>query len=83
MRDTLRTILVKVAAGSVVETLRFKDEDNYEVDIQLNFFSLILRTLYSVETFNVHFLTRKVSTVIFSEGGLALSGSQSDKTFHT
>ena len=38
MRDTLRTILVKVAAGSVVETLRFKDEDNYEVDIQLNFF---------------------------------------------
>ena len=39
-----------------------------------------LESIDSPESFNSLFFTRKVSIVIFSEGGYALSRSQNDKT---
>ena len=59
--------LVRILAR--IEIFRFKDEKDYEYT-----------RFDSREKFVLPFFTRKVSTVIFSEGGYALSRSQNDKT---
>ena len=64
--------------AETIETFRF--EDDYEYKIRLKVFSRILKILTSRKASFSHFLTRKVSTVIFSEGGYALSRLQNAKT---
>ena len=54
---------------SAIETYKFEDQDDYEYEIGLKVFSRILK-IDSPESFILPFFTRKVSTVIFSEGGL-------------
>ena len=66
----------------VLETFRFEDEDDYVYEIWLKVFSHILKNIDSPESFILPFFTRKVSTVILSEWGYALSRSQNDKTFN-
>ena len=64
---------------SAIETFKFEDQNDYEYKIGLKVFSRILK-IDSPESFILPFFTRKVSTVIFSEGGYASSRSQNDKT---
>ena len=66
---------------SAIETFKFEDQDDYEYEIGLKVFSRILK-IDSPESFILPFFTRRVSTVIFSEGGYAPSRSQNDKTFN-
>ena len=54
---------------SAIETFKFEDQDDYEYEIGLKVFSRILK-IDSPGSFILPFFTRKVSTVIFSEGGL-------------
>ena len=42
--------------------------------------SAYYRNIDFSESFSLPFFTKKVSTVIFREGGYVLSGSQNDKT---
>ena len=63
-----------------LESFRFEDEDNYDVRFDLKFIRVFSK--YGLPG-KLHFtiiFTGKVSTVIFSEGGYALSQSQNDKT---
>ena len=61
----------------IIETFRFKDENDY--DLTSSFFAYSQNIVFR-ESFSLPFFTRKVSTVILSEGGYALSRSQNDKT---
>ena len=63
-----------------LETFRFKDEDDYEFEIWLKIFFTYSQIKASPQSFIFPFLTRKVSTVTFSEEGYILSWSQNDKT---
>ena len=62
----------------VYRDLSFEDEDDYEYEIWLSFFAYS-QIIDFPESFILPFFIRKVSTVIFSEGGYALSRSQNDK----
>ena len=64
----------------VLKTFKFKDEDDYKYDIWLKVLLAYSENIDSPESFILPFLTRKVSTVTFSEGGYTLSWSQNDKT---
>ena len=64
---------------SAIETFKFEDQDDYKYEIGLKVFSRILK-IDSPESFILPFFTRKVSTVIFSEGDYAPFRSQNDKT---
>ena len=64
---------------SAIETFKFEDKDDYKYEIGLKVFSRILK-IDSPESFILPFFSRKVSTVILSEGGYAPSRSQNDKT---
>ena len=64
----------------LLETFSFKDENGLRVrDLTQSFFAYS-QNIDSPESFILPFFIRKVSTVIFSEGGYALSRSQKDKT---
>ena len=63
----------------VIETFRFKDENDYEYEICLKVFFHVF-SKNTPEFFNALFLTRNVSTVIVIEGGLDLSRLQIAKT---
>ena len=63
-----------------IETFRFKDDNEYEIWL-LSFFAYS-KNIDSPESFILPFFTRKDSTVIFSEGGYALSRLQNDNTFN-
>ena len=62
----------------ILESFRFKDEDDYEYEIQLNVFSRTVEKHSAPESFIVQFFTRKISRVTFVGEGLALSGLQND-----
>ena len=62
----------------MLESFRFKDEDDYEYEIQLNVFSRTVEKHSAPESFIVQFFTRKISRVTFVGEGLALSGLQND-----
>ena len=49
--------------------MRFEDEDDYEYEISFEVFWRFLKIDFP-ESFTLPFFTRKVSIVIFSEGGL-------------
>ena len=57
---------------SAIETFKFEDQDDDEYEIGLK--------VFFAESFILPFFTRKVSTVIFSEGDYAPFRSQNDKT---
>ena len=61
-----------------LESFKFKDEDDYEYEIQLNVFSRTVEKHSARESFIVQFFTRKISRVTFVGEGLALSGLQND-----
>ena len=63
-----------------LETFRFEDEDDYEIWLQV--FFAYSQDIDTAESFILPFFTWNVSTVIFSEGGYALSRLQKDKTFN-
>ena len=69
-----------------LETFRFKDENDYEYDndyeyeIWLPSFFAYSQNIDFPESLILPFFTRKVSTVIFSEGGYVLFLSQNAKT---
>ena len=61
-----------------MDTFRFVND--YEYEIWLKVFSRILKKIDFPESFILPYFTRKISTVIFREGGYALSRSKNDKT---
>ena len=64
----------------ILETFRFEDENDYtSTRFELKFFASSQNIDFQ-ESFILPFFTRKVSTVILSEGGYALSRSQNGKT---
>ena len=63
-----------------LETFRFKDKDDYKFEIWLKIFFRYSQIKDTPQSFIFPFLTRKVSTATFSEGGYILSWSQNDKT---
>ena len=82
---TLPSVSVDSSPRSyLIETFRFEDEesdeDDYEYEIWLKVFFAYSLNIDSPGSFILPYLTRKVSSVIFSEGGYALSRSQNDKT---
>ena len=70
----ITTFIVKITWRKV-ETFRFEDEDDHEYEI-----FACSQNIDFPESFILPFFFRKVSIVIFSEGGYALSRSQNDKT---
>ena len=69
-----------VALRLTPETCRFKGKDDFKDEIWLKVVSLILKKHTPRKATLYFFYTRKVSTVIFIEGGLPPSRSQNDKT---
>ena len=59
-----------IVADFTLETFRFEDENDYEYEISLYVFKID-----TPDSFIVLFSIRKDSTVIYTEGGLALSRS--------
>ena len=66
-----------------LETFRVEDKDNYEYEIWLKVFLCILKIETPQKASFTIFITRKVSTVTFGEGGYTLYRSQNDKTSNT
>lgn len=60
-----------------IETFELEGEENCEEKIWLVFFLAYSKKGHLEK---LHFTKRKVNTVIFIDGGLALSQSQTDKT---
>ena len=52
-----------------IETFRFENENDYENDINLKFFRAYSQKIDTPESFNVLFVIRTDSTVIYVEGG--------------
>ena len=65
----------------MIESFRFEDKSEYEYDIYLTFL-FVFYNKDTQESFILLFFTKKVSMVIFTEGGLSLSHWQNDKTSH-
>ena len=56
----------------MIESFRFEDKSEYEYDIYLTFLCMFYNK-DTQESFILLFFYTKVSTVIFTEGGLSLS----------
>ena len=54
----------------ILESFRFEDENKYEYEIKLKVFAHNLKKKDTPESFNLlKFLPKKVSVVIYTEGG--------------
>ena len=56
-----------------LESFRLGDENEYEYEIKVKVFARVLKKMPRRENFILLFFTKEVSTVIDTEGGLALS----------
>ena len=56
-----------------LESFRLEDENEYEYEIKVKVFARVLKKMTRPVNFILLFFTKEVSTVIDTEGGLALS----------